>query len=268
MVFSQKFTRGRLFVYYLYDVLPLVVFVLVVVIGIVVVFRFTMQNIVALVGDSPFAYSLLLFTVLLSFTSTFENLIGSLTLLADGILDIGNLVEIRGVTGTLLFIGAMNVQLKQTGRSTINIPSKEFSKEPFITFDEISGYETSVVIHLIRFKDKTFQSDTPENSNRSESILRHIKTQLELFLFYECGMERCKVSFLTTDSLSKSARSNCTKALQETENRIWFPNQPILPTFQLSWYETNLTDEKYMLSRSNTMLALHQFLHSKGIEFL
>eukprot|EP00512_Aurantiochytrium_limacinum_P006149 CAMPEP_0171513074 /NCGR_PEP_ID=MMETSP0959-20130129/1998_1 /TAXON_ID=87120 /ORGANISM="Aurantiochytrium limacinum, Strain ATCCMYA-1381" /LENGTH=328 /DNA_ID=CAMNT_0012051071 /DNA_START=46 /DNA_END=1029 /DNA_ORIENTATION=+ len=184
---TAKQIRDPLLIEYLRSVLPFIVIVVSIVLGIINFLAYLhrapeLGEAVSSLFDSFVGIAIILGTV-----SLLRDVIGSITLLVDRDVLIGDIIQIRGVTGRVLRIGAIDVAIQQNGYNILHIPGSDFLAWPLINHSKAHRRENSIQLH--------FQSSHIQHTAvYYRDMLQEIKNCVER----DPSVQKCSVVYLAS----------------------------------------------------------------------
>ncbi|GBG25131.1 Small-conductance mechanosensitive ion channel MscS [Hondaea fermentalgiana] len=243
---AKERVRDPLIVEYLRNTLPLLVVVASVVLAIVdflVYLRRARELSEAVIS---LLYSFVGVIVILGAITLFRDAVGSLTLLVDQEIKIGDIIQIRGVTGRVLRIGAVDVAVLQGGYRTMHLPSSDFLVWPFINHSKADRRGGVVRLQLRE------SVGPPRSAEAYRCLARDIKTFLEA----DDAVQRCSVNFFASGSDVSHPSTHLPSRRLRTSTSC----------FLVVWETTPGPHLSYSRSRSGVVLRLTEWLESCNIQ--
>jgi hypothetical protein len=207
--------------------------------------------------------SFVTFLIAVGFTPTLRNVLGAATLIADLPFDVGDMVEMRGVAGRLVMIGATGVSIMRAGEAeTTALPGADFLHEPSINYTARLDPTVDVQanrVPLARAMQGVVLVLPPQDGPEPEGLaLRRLSRGIEGVLLAQAGTKAVSVevipaaSELTPSSLRFSECAAAAAAFYVS----WTVNGPPLPF------------DKSVKQRSEVLLAVQEYLETIGVQAL
>jgi len=227
--------KRQLWASYVEDALPLAIAALSLVVAILVFLGYLRKYTNLFESFVSLLDSFIGVTAALGLIMPIRSFVGCFSLLLDDQLDIGDLIEIRGVAGRLVKIGSLKVFLRKTGSRDMEIPGNDFLTYPYINHSHAGQRGARLEIYLRHEK------------GRDADFYRKLSCEITEFLSKAASVWRCRASYFSKDT-------------ESTDIDVY------VPTIIVTWQVRNEVGQAYMSTRSNLVLELTEWLEERGIE--
>jgi hypothetical protein len=207
--------------------------------------------------------SFILFTIVIALTPTLRNVLGAATLIADLPFDIGDVVEVRGVAGRLVKIGATGVRIKRVGEAeTTALPGAAFLHEPSINHtarpDPTADVQGSRVLLSRPMQGVVLVLPPRDGPEPEGAALRRLSRGIEGVLLAQAGTKAISVELIPAAS-------------ELTPSAMPFPERAAAAAvFYVSWTVSGppLPFDKSVKQRSEVLLAVQEYFETIGVQAL